>query len=240
MSGTPITLLARDWKLDVSTDGVNWVPLNGMTDFSPTVTPNNVDTSDYDTDGWGSYEPTMNDWKIVIKANRKSTSGVKDPGQEILRACQGQFQDAARAFLRYYKRADGTEAKSGRALIEWAPSKTSNKDVEEVQVTATGDGPLSDIANVSVTPPAPSITSVTTPGGGSPATAAQITITGSAFTSTVPTTGVKVGGTNAVPFTVVSDSVIVATMPTGTAGATTVVVTNSTGPSAAFNITRGA
>lgn len=235
MSGT-ITLLARDWKLDVSTDGSNWVPLNGMTDFSPTVTPNNVDTSDYDTDGWGSYEPTMNDWKVVIKANRKSTAGVKDPGQEILRACQGQFGDAARAYIRYYKRADGTEAKSGRALIEWAPSKTSNKDVEEVQITGTGDGPLSDIANVSVTAPDPSIISVT------PANAAagsQVTINGSAFTSTVATTGVKIGGTNAVPFTVVSDNVIVATVPTGTAGPTTVVVTNATGASAAFNYTRG-
>jgi hypothetical protein len=235
MSGT-ITLLARDWKLDVSTDGTNWVPLNGMTDFSPSVVPNNVDTSDYDTDGWGSHEPTMNDWKVVIKVNRKSTAGVKDPGQEILRACQGQFSDAARAYLRYYKRADGSEAKSGRSTIEWVPSKTSNKDVEEVQITATGDGVLSDIANVSVTAPAPSITSVSP---ASAAAGAQVTITGSAFTSTVATTGVKIGGTNAVPFTVVSDNVIVATVPTGTAGATTVVVTNATGASAAFNYTRG-
>lgn len=234
MSGT-ITLLARDWKLDVSTDGVNWVPLNGMTDFTPDVTPNLVDTSDYDTNGWGSNEPTMQDFKINIKLNRKSTAGVKDPGQEILRATQGQFGDAARAYFRYYKRADGSEAKSGKFIPQWTPSKTSNKDVEEVQVTGTGDGILADIANVSVTPPVPSITAVSPSGA---AAGAQITITGSAFTSTVATTGVKVGGTNAVPFTVVSDNVIVATMPAGSAGATTVVVTNATGASAAFTYTR--
>jgi IPT/TIG domain. len=230
-----ITRLARDWKLDVSTDNINWVPLVGMNDFSDTVTPNLVDSSDYDTDGWGSSEPTFQDWKTVIKLNRKATAGVSDPGQEILRACRGQFGDAARAYLRWYKRADGSEAQSGRAIIEWAPSKTSNKDLEEIQVTATGDGVLSSISNVDVTPPVPTITSVTPSGA---AAAAQITIYGSAFTTTVASTGVKVGGVAAVPFTVVSDSVIVATMPTGATGATTVVVTNSTGASAGFGYTR--
>ncbi|WP_434315836.1 phage tail tube protein [Leifsonia sp. P73] len=239
MSGT-ITLLARDWKLDVSTDGVNWVPLKGLVDFTPDVSPNLVDTSDYDTDGWDSNEPTMQSFKLGIKINRKKTAGVKDPGQEILRACQGQFEDAARAQVRYYKRADGSEAKQGTIIPKWTPSKTSNKDVEEIQIDGTGDGPLVDIANVSVTPPVPSITSVTTPGGGTPGTGAQITITGSGFTSTVATTGVKVGGTNAVPFTVVSDNVIVATVPTGAASTVPVVVTNATGASAAFNIARGA
>lgn len=239
MSGT-ITLLARDWKLDVSTDGVNWVPLKGMTEFTPDISPNLVDTSDYDTDGWDSNEPTMQSFKLGIKINRKKTAGVKDPGQEILRACQGQFEDAARAYFRYYKRADGSEAKSGRIIPTWTPSKTSNKDVEEIQINGTGDGILADIADVSVTPPAPTILSVATSDGSTPGTGAQITITGSAFASTVAATGVKVGGTAAVPFTVVSDNIIVATMPTGAAGSTTVTVTNSTGASSPFNITRAA
>jgi hypothetical protein len=231
----PITLLARDWKLDVSTDGVNWVPLNGMIDFTPDVTPNLVDTSDYDTDGWDSNEPTMQGFKLSIKINRKSTAGVKDPGQEILRACQGQFEDAARANFRYYKRADGSEAKTGRIIPTWTPSKTTNKDVEEIQITGTGDGVLADIANVTVTPPVPSILSVSPSGA---AAGAQITITGSAFSSTVVATGVKVGGTAAVPFTVVSDNVIVATIPTGSAGSAPVTATNATGTSPAAPYTR--
>jgi hypothetical protein len=236
MTGT-ITLLARNWKVDVSTDGATWVPLNGITDFTRTVTPNLVDTSDYDTLGFDQSEPTMQAWKLGLKINRKSTAGVLDPGQEILHACQAQFGDAARAYFRWYKRADGSEAKSGRAIVEWAPSKTSNKDVEEVQINATGDGVLSSIANVSVTATVPQITGVKEVAA---TTGSLITIYGSAFTGTVATTGVKIGGTNAVPFDVVSDGTLVATVPAGSAGATTIVVTNAVGASASFAYTRGA
>jgi hypothetical protein len=68
----------------------------------------------------------------------------------------------------------------------------------------------------------------------------QVTITGNGFTGTVATTGVKFGATNATSWTVVSDSLIVAIMPTGTAGAANVTVTNANGTSNSLAYTRGA
>jgi hypothetical protein len=67
-----------------------------------------------------------------------------------------------------------------------------------------------------------------------------VTILGSRFTGTVATTGVKFNAVNATAWVVVSDSMIIAEMPTGTAGAGNIIVTNAAGASTAFTYTRGA
>jgi len=73
------------------------------------------------------------------------------------------------------------------------------------------------------------------------AAAGLVTITGSGFTGTVATSGVKFNSVNATSWSVVSDSVIVAVMPTGSAGVGNILVTNAVGPSTpAFAYTRGA
>lgn len=71
------------------------------------------------------------------------------------------------------------------------------------------------------------------------ATGALVTIKGYYFTGVSGASGVKFGGSNATNYTVVDDSTIIATMPTGSAGAANIVVTNTTGASAAFAYTRG-
>lgn len=68
----------------------------------------------------------------------------------------------------------------------------------------------------------------------------SVAISGSKFTGTVSTTGVKFGGVNATSFSVVSDSLITAVVPAGSAGSAPVVVTNASGASASFPYTRGA
>jgi hypothetical protein len=80
---------------------------------------------------------------------------------------------------------------------------------------------------VSVTPSAVAATGV-------------ITITGVKFTGTTGAAGVKVGATNVTSYVVLNDATIVAVMPAGSAGATTVTVTNATGASNALAYTRGA
>jgi hypothetical protein len=67
-----------------------------------------------------------------------------------------------------------------------------------------------------------------------------LTINGSNFTGTVPTTGVTIGGVNASSWIVQSDSVITAVVPTGSAGSAPIIVTNAVGASASFAYTRGA
>lgn len=65
-----------------------------------------------------------------------------------------------------------------------------------------------------------------------------VLITGLRFTGTVPTSGVKFGGTNAADFEVINDQQIVAILPAGSAGPTNVLVTNASGASATYSYTR--
>lgn len=230
------TALARRFKVDVSTDGTSWIPVKGINDLNPPVSPTLVAADDYDSDGWNSFEKTMQSWILTIKALRKTVAGVFDSGQELIRAAQLQFGDEARVYVRWYDRNGAPEAYSGVALVGWAPSKTGVADLDEVTITLTGDGVLTSISNpynATAIPVLISATPTAVAAGG------QVKIVGTGFTGTVATTGVKFGATNATSWLVLSDSVIVAIMPAGTAGAANIVVTNAAGPSTALSYTRG-
>jgi hypothetical protein len=230
------TDLARKYRVDVSTDNATWVQLNGINDFNPQVNNNEQDSSAYDTNGWGSMEITLKNWSMTAKTLVRRSAGVLDPGLAMCQAAQLQFGDLARLYARWYLRDTGAEAVSGRAIVTYNRSKTGVADLDEVQIDFKGDGVLASIATVSVTPPVPTILSATPSGV---AAAGQVTISGAYFTGTVATTGVKFGGVNATSWVVVSDSVIVAVMPAGSAGSAPIIVTNATGASASFAYTRG-
>lgn len=233
-----INLLARGYRFEVSADGsTNWLKLGGLNDLNPSITPNKQDSSNYDSDGWSASEITMQAWSVAVKANRQATSGVEDPAMALVRARVGQFGDAARVYVRWYRTDGLAEAWQGRAIVEVTPSKTGVADLNEISVTFTGDGVLTAISNPYAPASVPTILSASPSGV---AAGGQVTITGQNFTGTVSTTGVKFGATNATSWVVVSDSTIVAVMPAGTAGSAAVVVTNATGASAAFPYTRGA
>lgn len=233
------TALARRFRVDVSTVAAptTWVPLKGINDLNPAISPNLVGSDDYDSNGFSSFEKTMQGWVLTAKCLRKTTAGVFDPGQELVRAAQLGFGDAARVNVRWYDRNGAPEAFQGLALVGWAPSKTGVADLDEVTATFTGDGILTPIANPYAAAAVPVVLSASPSGV---AAAGQVQIVGTGFTGTVPTTGVKFGGTNATSWIVVSDNLIVAIMPAGSAGAANITVTNAAGASTAFAYTRGA
>lgn len=233
-----VNLLARGYRIEVSADGAsNWLRVGGLNDLNPNISPNKVDSSNYESDGWAASEITMQNWSVALKANRQADGGVEDAGIALLRSCVGKFGDAARVYVRWYRTDGLDEAWQGRAIVELTPSKTGVADLNELSVTLTGDGALAPITNPYAPSAVPSITSATPTGA---AAGTQVEIKGAGFTGTVATTGVKFGATNATSWVVVSDQVIVAVVPTGTAGAANIVVTNATGPSTAFAYTRGA
>lgn len=229
--------LARRFKVDVSTDGVSWLPLKGITDLNASEKPTTQSTADYDNNGFDSFEKTLTAWSVVAKMDRQVNAGVFDPGQELLRKTKYQFQDAARAYVRWYDRNNAPEAYSGRALISYVQSKTAVADVEEITVTFDGDGIVSSITNPVTNANSPVVSSATPSGA---ATGALINIQGAYFTGTVASTGVKIGGVAATTWNVVSDSLIVAELPTGTAGSAPITVTNANGTSNSFAYTRAA
>ncbi len=214
-----------------------WTPFNGVVDFNDAVKGTMQDATDYDNNGYAGTEKTLQTWSATAKANRPFNAGVYDPGQEIVRATRLGFGDGARVFVQWYDRNGGTDAYAGIAIPEWTQSKTAVADLEEIQVIFTGDGQLYNITNPYEAADAPTIQAVSPSGAG---TAAAVAITGSYFNGTVPTTGVKFGATAATSFTVISDGLIVAVLPTGSAGSAPVTVTNATGTSAAFAYTRAA
>lgn len=229
---------ARRFKVDVSADNTTWINLKGIDDLTPSENATLQSADTYDTAGFNQFEKTMTGAKLVAKVLRPTTAGIpSDAGQELARGTRFQFGTAARLYVRWYDRNGGTEAYTMYALVDWNQSKSGVADLDEVTITFTADGVVTPITNPYAAAAVPLITSVT-PSGVSVGN--LITITGQNFTGTVVTTGVKVGATNATNWTVLSDSTIVATMPAGSAGATTVTVTNAVGASTAFSYTRGA
>ncbi len=233
-----VNLLARGYRLELSVDGLtNWIRLGGLNDLNDQISPNKVDSSNYESNGWAASEITMQSWSVSAKYNRQANAGVEDAASAMIRAARGQFGDAARLYVRWYSTVlTAEQAWQGRAIVEVNKSKTGVADLNEFTLTLTGDGLLALAANP-YAPTSVPILSAALPSGA--ATGAQVTISGTGFTGTIPTSGVKFGGTNASAWTVVSDQTIVAIMPAGSAGSAVVVVTNATGASASLPYTRG-
>lgn len=238
-----VNALARKFAVQVTTDTTlttGWTALNGILDLDPEINPSLEDATAYDVNGWGSSEPTLQAWVLQASFFRRYAAGnVYDAGQELVRNAVGQFASAARVGVRWFDKNGGPEAYSGVAIPTWKRTNTAVKNLEQAQVTFTGtDVPLNmNIANPYQATLNPVITSVTPSGIG---TGGAVTIQGSGFTGLVATTGVKFGGTGATSFSLLNDSQIVAVLPSGSAGATTVVVTTSVGGSNSFTYTRGA
>lgn len=236
------TALARKFRADVTADltlAGGWLQLNGINDLKFDVKPTLIDASAYDTNGSASFEKTFEAWTASVAVFRRLTAGVYDAAQELVRSrTVGQFGDTARVGFRWYDKNGGPESYQGVAIVEWARAKTGVTDIDEVTISFTGtDVPLAQPANPGVAPTVPVVLSALP---SAVAVGGQVTITGAAFTGTAPTTGVKFGAVNATSWVVVSDSVIVAVMPAGTAGAANIVVTNAVGASVAFTYVRGA
>lgn len=237
------TELARRIAVDVSVDNVNWLTLFGKNDVAPNITPGKQESTTYETKGFKSFEITIQEWSIVVKINRQSNSGVLDTTQQLLIARIAQFGDQARIYVRWYDNLGRTtdQAWKGRAIVEMSNSKTGVADLDEDTFTFTGDGVLTAMSaaeiTAAVTAAAPLVVSATPVGA---SVGQQVIISGSGFTSTVATTGVKFGATNATSWIVLSDNTLIAVMPAGAAGAANIVVTNSVGASAAFAYARGA
>lgn len=233
--------LARRFMVDVSTDGSTWIPYKGIQDFAKKENATIVDTTDFDAGGFATREKTVTAAVLTIKNRHIDTSLVEDPGQQLARtAGEFQFGDATRLYVRWYDRFNPAEnGWSMRSVVDWSASKTAAADVEEITVTFSNDGAVTSITNPVSTAVVPIILSVTsTPAAQS--VGGIIRIIGSHFTTPVATTGVKIGGVNATSWDFISDSLIDAVVPTGSAGSAPIIVTTAAGASSAFPYTRGA
>jgi hypothetical protein len=228
-TGTPTA--NSKWRVDVDLDiaaySGNWAQLRGMSNFVPGKNDTVADTTDYDTDGWGSDAVMQQKHANTCTVRRNKYAGSFDPAQEALRAAADSL---VMVRTRWYERTSGGEAYEGYALIQWAPQGGDAPGISEVNVTFLGQGPREAITTPYAATSVPVINGIAPETGGT-AGGTLVTITGSGFAAVTGAASVKFGATNATSYVVVSDTKIVAVAPAGSAGEVDIVVTNGTGPS---------
>ena len=151
MTAPLVSYLARKWRVDVNTGTAGsptWIQVKGVTNLTPGLSATTQDSSDYDSDGWGSDEKTMLKWSLGISLLRKGADeATPDPGQEALREKADQFGDDGMAHVRWYDRNGGPEAYEGYANVSWEPGGGGTGDLEPVTVNLTGKGARTAITN---------------------------------------------------------------------------------------------
>ncbi|MYY08828.1 hypothetical protein GT204_07900 [Streptomyces sp. SID4919] len=154
---TPVTALARRWRLDVNMGSEltpDWKVCPAITEFQPTFPPNIESSTSYDSDGWAENTKTGQEWQVEATFNRKvsADSTAYNAVHERLRAAMLAYGANSEVGVRFYDRTGLPEAYQGTALVTWEPQGGESTALDQVQVTLTGTGPLVQITNPAVTP----------------------------------------------------------------------------------------
>ncbi|MGW0550564.1 phage tail tube protein [Streptomyces altiplanensis] len=152
MSTPTETVLARRWRLEINMGTVavpDWQLCPAITEFSWTAEPNHEESTTYDTDGWTESTKTAQSWEVEATFNRKATpdSTAYSPVHEKIRAAWLAYGEAHQVHMRWMDRNGLPEAYEGFGLPNWEPQGGESSDLDQVQVTWTGTGPLTEIPN---------------------------------------------------------------------------------------------
>ncbi|MDJ1113237.1 phage tail tube protein [Microbacterium dauci] len=220
-----------------------WQPIRRISGWAPTYPPVTTDVATYDDLGSPNEDVSGRGFAtaFTVQGNRLLSTGLYLPELEkILAAAKAKGEGAILDVRWYHKPENGTPNPNdaGRAYVRVEASRqnTGNAENEVYSVTLTGKGSFEPIANpfTGWGETIPVLSSVTPPTAGD---GEMVTITGAGF---LGATAVTVDGDPVPEFVVVNASTIIATLPTGDAGAVPVIVTTPAGPSTALVYTRGA
>lgn len=216
-----------------------WTPCSHMTAYTPRQDVTKQDATTFDHGNYkGPQITTQLGWGGSGTFLRNRYAGVEDPGQKALRlAATPQSATAVPATqigVQIIDRFGGDDCIQGFASITWEPQGGGQTDLQTVNFTLDGVGYAPVITNPLLSAIVPAIGNAAPSGA---AAGAQVSIYGSGFTGA---TLVKFAAVTATQFTVISDGLIVAVMPAGTAGSAPITVTTPGGTSAAYGYTRGA
>lgn len=232
-----VSKTASRWRMSVDTGwnptdpgAANWVEVYGISNLTPgTVTRDSVDDTDYDgvdpNTGfvWKSNTIIGGSWELSGTHTTKTYSGSRDPGAAFLED-QGDLNIPVH--VRWYDLVS-SKAFEGYGDVQWQNAGGAASDLSSATFTIAGKGPRTAITNPKASAAVPNGVSA------SPTTGpigTVVTVTGTNFTGA---TSVKFGTTNAGLYTVVSDTQIKATVPTGiTTGSQPIAVANAVGPDA--------
>lgn len=151
---SPVLALASagKWKFAVDTsvgqDGSSYIPVRGITGFTPGVDATSVDDSDFESGVWGSDGVTQVKWSLAVKLDRKVAAGyTEDPGQAVLRLAYPQVGASSVVRVRWNDRNGGPEAFDGFGTVKWSEDGGGTADKSSVSVTVMGRGTRNTITN---------------------------------------------------------------------------------------------
>lgn len=234
---TRVTQLARSHRIDIDlgvSPAVNYQQLVGIDEAKLVEELRVEDDEGYNDAGAMRETNTGYSWRIELKL-AFSTNLAQSAVDTVHAFLRTQFKkhragrvEAAEFGIQFYNR-DGLDSghdHEGRVYVkQW--SMPGGKGRDTIDVVLQGQGPLADIANPAGSA-VPAVTGLSPTGGGT-AGGNLVQIFGTKFTGA---SAVKFGATNATNYTVVNDTLIVATAPAATAGAKDVTVTTPGGTSA--------
>ncbi|PXY20311.1 phage tail tube protein [Prauserella endophytica] len=148
----------RFQRLEINTgteETPNWVPVRGLTSIPLELSPEEVDTSDFDSDGWSDSLTTFRSWTLNVTGfegfTGEEASPVEDPGQEALKAAGIATGSDAYVQVRMY-RTDNNKGYQGRGSANWSGTGGDVKGVSPFNCNITGAGALTPFT---YTPPTP-------------------------------------------------------------------------------------
>lgn len=155
-SPTPLKKkLSRLWVFEVDTgpEGApSYTRVNGLTGATLTISPTEVDVSDFDSEGWSDNLTTFRAWALALTGwdgyTGPDNAPVDDPGQTALKTKGLLTGPEAYANVRFY-RSDTGKGFEGRVTVNYNGAGGEVKAAEPFNCNLTGSGVCSA---VTVTP----------------------------------------------------------------------------------------
>lgn len=239
MATTPTdrrTMLARRLRVDIDTatyPASTYAQLMGIQELKPVDELRTESDEAYEDDGAGRENVTGYSWRLEVKIlHSTNAAGTSlDPVHAFLYSkflAAKQNVRLGEFGVRWYDRSGLGDAHEGRAYVKsWAPDGGGGGAQDTVSIVIQGQGPLdAEVTNPQANPVP--VVSMLVPATGDDGGGNLVNIHGANLSGA---TGVDFGATDAEAYTVVSDSLIVAIAPAGTAGTVQVTVTTPDGTS---------
>ncbi len=235
----------RKYYLDINTGthaSPTWTPVNGVSEFKPTLAATMQDDSDWAGAGGLSSVKTAEQWGLEFKLQRKvkaTDAAAYDVGQEAIRTAADALLGSNVVEVRWYEVTTSgptSECYQGYAAVEWNPDGGGLAALDQVAVKLIGRGLRTAATHPDAAGAVPTVTSIS-PATGPAAGGTLVEIHGTGFFAAgvddiVASTGIKFGGsggTAATSWITESDNVVFAVTPAHAAGTVAVVVYNSNG-----------
>lgn len=145
----PVKIIARDYKFEINT-GTDaapvWTNIGGINSFSFEPSKNDVDMTDFDSQGFGETQVSSRSYSMTLDGIRKEdvTDGTRDPGQDAVETLGEGIGSASLGSIRFYHKLS-MKGKQFTASANVTGPGGGNDDPAGWSVEFTVSGPVTNI-----------------------------------------------------------------------------------------------